>query len=146
MDQTVVGSGASLTDAQWTRIEPLLPDRTPKPGARWRDHRKMIDAIAFKFQSGTQSVRARPGRADGGRGIGLARVGESVPPLRVRHVADSGVPERSLLRQRAPGRTTGGGDREPDARGRAASASRQDPDRLLQDANRRVSYEHAAFT
>ncbi|WP_394816267.1 hypothetical protein [Streptomyces mooreae] len=33
---------------QWARIEPLLPDRTPKRGGRWRDHREVIDAIAFK--------------------------------------------------------------------------------------------------
>ncbi|MGW2064730.1 transposase, partial [Streptomyces sp. NPDC001937] len=45
-----------LTDAQWTRIEPLLPDRTPKRGGRWREHREVIDAIAFKFQTGTQWV------------------------------------------------------------------------------------------
>ncbi|WP_374112964.1 IS5 family transposase [Streptomyces sp. WAC 00631] len=45
-----------LTDAQWARIEPLLPDRTPKRGGRWRDHREVIDAIAFKFQTGTQWV------------------------------------------------------------------------------------------
>ncbi|WP_370531692.1 IS5 family transposase [Streptomyces venezuelae] len=43
----------SLTDAQWARIEPLLPDRTPKRGARWRDHRQVIDAIAFKYRTGT---------------------------------------------------------------------------------------------
>ncbi|MFD6864647.1 transposase, partial [Streptomyces diastaticus] len=43
-----------LTDAQWARIEPLLPDRTPKRGGRWRDHREVIDAIAYKFQTGTQ--------------------------------------------------------------------------------------------
>ncbi|MFE9708465.1 IS5 family transposase [Streptomyces sp. NPDC005930] len=46
----------SLTDAQWARIEPLLPNRTPKRGGRWRDHRQVIDAIAFKFQTGTQWV------------------------------------------------------------------------------------------
>jgi transposase len=45
-----------LTDAQWARIEPLLPDRTPKRGGRRRDHREVIDAIAFKFQTGTQWV------------------------------------------------------------------------------------------
>ncbi|MGN9821657.1 IS5 family transposase [Streptomyces sp. SD11] len=45
-----------LTDAQWARIEPLRPDRTPKRGGRWRDHRQVIDAIAFKFQTGTQWV------------------------------------------------------------------------------------------
>ncbi|MFF0561990.1 IS5 family transposase [Streptomyces sp. NPDC004266] len=43
-----------LTDVQWARIEPLLPDRTPKRGGRWRDHRQVIDAIAYKFQTGIQ--------------------------------------------------------------------------------------------
>ncbi|MEU2560744.1 transposase, partial [Streptomyces longispororuber] len=48
-DHPVVGLGVSLTDAQWARIEPLLPDRTPRRGGRWRDHRQVIDAIAFKY-------------------------------------------------------------------------------------------------
>ncbi|MEU0250709.1 transposase, partial [Streptomyces sp. NPDC006235] len=56
LDQSVVGPGVPLTDAQWARIEPLLPDRTPKRGGRWRDHREVIDAIAYKFQTGTQWV------------------------------------------------------------------------------------------
>ncbi|MFJ1535988.1 transposase [Streptomyces mirabilis] len=54
LDQLVVGPGVPLTDAQWARIEPLLPDRTPKRGGRRRDHREVIDAIAFKFQTGIQ--------------------------------------------------------------------------------------------
>ncbi|MFD7900290.1 IS5 family transposase [Streptomyces sp. NPDC059743] len=45
-----------LTDAQWARIEPLLPDRTPRRGGRWRDHRQVIDAIAWKFRTGSQWV------------------------------------------------------------------------------------------
>ncbi|MGV4988526.1 IS5 family transposase, partial [Streptomyces sp. NRAIS3] len=45
-----------LSDLQWARIEPLLPDRTPKRGGRWRDHREVIDAIAFKFHTGTQWI------------------------------------------------------------------------------------------
>ncbi|MFE4391349.1 IS5 family transposase [Streptomyces sp. NPDC056844] len=53
MDQSVVGSGVPLTDAQWARIEPLLPDRAPKRGGRWRDHRQVIDAIAFNYRTGT---------------------------------------------------------------------------------------------
>ncbi|MET9862701.1 IS5 family transposase [Streptomyces smyrnaeus] len=56
MDHSVVGSGVPLTDAQWARIEPLLPDRTPRRGGRWRDHREVIDAIAYRFQTGTQWV------------------------------------------------------------------------------------------
>ncbi|MGW4840209.1 IS5 family transposase [Streptomyces globisporus] len=43
----------SLADAQWARLEPLLPDRTPRRGGRWRDHRQVIDAIAFKYRTGT---------------------------------------------------------------------------------------------
>ncbi|MGX1972143.1 transposase [Streptomyces kronopolitis] len=54
MDQLVAGPGAPLTDAQWARIDPLLPDRTPKRGVRRRDHREVIDAFAFNFQTGTQ--------------------------------------------------------------------------------------------
>lgn len=55
-DHLIVGLCVPLTDAQWARIEPLLPDRTPKRGGRWRDHREVIDAIAFKFKTGTQWV------------------------------------------------------------------------------------------
>ncbi|MER5281636.1 transposase [Streptomyces sp. NPDC002809] len=56
LDHRIVGSGVPLTAAQWARTEPLLPDRTPKRGGRWRDHREVIDAIAFKFQTGTPWV------------------------------------------------------------------------------------------
>ncbi|MEV6727095.1 transposase [Streptomyces xanthochromogenes] len=56
-----------LTDAQWARIEPLLPERKPKRGGRWRDHREVIDAIAFKFQTSTQWVHTcQRGTATGG--------------------------------------------------------------------------------
>ncbi|WP_442785479.1 transposase [Actinacidiphila sp. DG2A-62] len=54
MSQPVVGPGVSLTDAQWARIEPLLPDRTPKRGGRWHDHREVLDAIAFKSRTATE--------------------------------------------------------------------------------------------
>ncbi|MFG2593892.1 IS5 family transposase [Streptomyces sp. NPDC048438] len=57
-----------LTDAQWARIEPLLPGRTPKRGGRWRDHREVIDAIAFKFQTGSQWVHL-PERYGNWRGV-----------------------------------------------------------------------------
>jgi transposase len=68
LDQLVVGSGVPLSDAQWARIEPLLPDRTPQRGGRWRDHREVIDAIAFKFQTGTQWVHL-PDRYGNWRGV-----------------------------------------------------------------------------
>ncbi|MFD6040219.1 IS5 family transposase [Streptomyces koyangensis] len=78
-----------LTDAQWARIEPLLPDRTPKRGGRWPDHREVIDAIACKFQTGPQWVhlperygnwwgvcnRLRMWAVDGYVGAGFHRTG-----------------------------------------------------------------------
>ncbi|MFE7978145.1 IS5 family transposase [Streptomyces shenzhenensis] len=64
----VVGPGVPLSDAQWARIEPLLPDRTPRRGGRWRDHREVIDAIAFKFRTGTQWVHL-PERYGNWRGV-----------------------------------------------------------------------------
>ncbi|MFI1177646.1 transposase [Streptomyces melanogenes] len=57
-----------LTDGQWARIEPLLPGHTPKRGGRWRDHREVIDAIAFKFQTGTQRVHL-PDKYGNWRGV-----------------------------------------------------------------------------
>ncbi|MFD0629230.1 transposase [Streptomyces sp. Wh19] len=45
-----------MTDAQWARIEPSLPDRIPRRGGRWRDHREVIDAIAWKFQTESQWI------------------------------------------------------------------------------------------
>ncbi|MFF7456875.1 transposase [Kitasatospora sp. NPDC008115] len=52
-DHRIVGPVVPLSDAQWARMEPLLPDRTPKQGGRRRDHRQVINAIAFTFQTGT---------------------------------------------------------------------------------------------
>ncbi|MEU5167561.1 transposase [Streptomyces mutomycini] len=46
----------SSTDAQWARPEPLLPDRSPRRNGRWRDHRQVLDAIAFKYRTGTPWV------------------------------------------------------------------------------------------
>ncbi len=56
LDHLIVGLGVPLTDVQWAWIEPLLPNRTPQRGGRWRDHREVIDAIAWKFQTGSQWV------------------------------------------------------------------------------------------
>ncbi|MTE17985.1 transposase [Streptomyces sp. TRM43335] len=86
MDQSVVGPGVPLTDTQWARIEPLLPDRTPKRGGRWRDHREVIDAIAYRFQTGTQPPWTPPhqaGRGPGRQGVLLAR--DPHPPEQTRY-------------------------------------------------------------
>ncbi|MET7841916.1 transposase [Streptomyces sp. NPDC005356] len=51
-------------------MEPLLPDRAPKQARRWRDHREEIDAIAFKFRTGTQWVHL-PEKYGNWRGRGV---------------------------------------------------------------------------
>jgi hypothetical protein len=41
-----------LTDAQWTRIEALLPQNNEDRGRRWRDHRRVIDGMLWVHASG----------------------------------------------------------------------------------------------
>jgi transposase len=41
-----------LTDAEWARLEPLLPDRTPRRGGRWLDHRQVINGILWRTRTG----------------------------------------------------------------------------------------------
>ncbi|MEU3916995.1 transposase [Streptomyces sp. NPDC029004] len=53
---------------QWARIELLLPDPPPKRGGRRRDHCEVIDAVAFKLQTGRQWVNV-PERYENLRGV-----------------------------------------------------------------------------
>lgn len=34
-------------------LEPLLPDRTPRRGGQWRDHREVLEAIAWRYRTGS---------------------------------------------------------------------------------------------
>jgi transposase len=42
-----------LTDEMWAQFEPLLPDRTPQRGGRWIDHRAVVEAICWRFRTGS---------------------------------------------------------------------------------------------
>jgi transposase len=42
-----------LADAEWERLEPLLPDRTPCRGGRWSDHRPVINGVLWRTRTGT---------------------------------------------------------------------------------------------
>jgi len=42
-----------LTDVMWGRLEPLLPGREPVRGGRWRDHREVVEAIIWRFRTGS---------------------------------------------------------------------------------------------
>ncbi|WWQ69530.1 IS5 family transposase (plasmid) [Streptomyces sp. Q6] len=39
-----------ITDAMWTRIKPLMP-ADPVRGRRWADHRRTLEAIAWKYRT-----------------------------------------------------------------------------------------------
>ena len=41
-----------LTDAEWALLEPLLPDRTPKRGGPWADHRMVVNGVFWRTRTG----------------------------------------------------------------------------------------------
>jgi transposase len=42
-----------LTDEEWARLEPLLPDLNPQRGGRWLDHRRVINGVIWRARSGS---------------------------------------------------------------------------------------------
>ncbi|MFD8516487.1 transposase, partial [Streptomyces antimycoticus] len=46
-------SWVPLSDAVWARLEPQLPDRLVRQqgGRAWRDHRQVLDAIGWRYQT-----------------------------------------------------------------------------------------------
>src|SRR3954471_18825093 len=42
-----------LSDEAWARIEPLLPSSQGKRGGRWREHRQVVEAIAWRYRTGS---------------------------------------------------------------------------------------------
>ena len=43
---------AVLNDAQWARIEPLLPSSDGQRGRPFRDHRQVIEGIVYRLRTG----------------------------------------------------------------------------------------------
>jgi transposase len=44
---------AVLTDAQWARIEPLMPSSKGQRGRPFRDHRQVVEGIVYRLRTGT---------------------------------------------------------------------------------------------
>lgn len=42
-----------VSDEAWERIRLLLPSSEGKRGGRWRDHRQVIEAIAWRYRAGS---------------------------------------------------------------------------------------------
>ena len=41
-----------FTDAEWERLAPLMPSWEGKRGNRFRDHRQVVEGIAYRFRTG----------------------------------------------------------------------------------------------
>jgi transposase len=41
-----------LTDEEWGRLEPLLPDQSPRRGGRWVDHRMILNGMFWRTRCG----------------------------------------------------------------------------------------------
>lgn len=42
-----------ISDEQWAWMEPLLPSSAGLRGRPWRDHRQVLEAITWKFRTGS---------------------------------------------------------------------------------------------
>src|SRR3954449_2911839 len=42
-----------VSDEAWAWMEPLLPSSAGRRGGRWRDHRQVIEAISWKYRTGS---------------------------------------------------------------------------------------------
>jgi transposase len=42
-----------LSDQAWAVISPLLPSSAGRRGGRWRNHRQVIEAIAWRYRTGS---------------------------------------------------------------------------------------------
>ena len=42
-----------IGDEVWVRIEALLPSSAGRRGGRWRDHRVVVEAIAWRYRTGS---------------------------------------------------------------------------------------------
>ena len=42
-----------VSDEAWAWMQPLLPSSAGRRGGRWRDHRQVIEAIAWKYRTGS---------------------------------------------------------------------------------------------
>ena len=43
---------ATLSDADWARIEPLMPSSEGRRGRPFRDHRQVVEGIIYRFRTG----------------------------------------------------------------------------------------------
>ncbi|MET3721337.1 MULTISPECIES: transposase [unclassified Arthrobacter] len=41
-----------FTDAQWARVEPLLPSSDGQRGRPFRNHRQVVKGIAYRYRCG----------------------------------------------------------------------------------------------
>lgn len=53
----------ALTDAQWARIEPLLPPLRGHWGRPFKEHRPVVEGIIYRYRYRTGKVAVEPADA-----------------------------------------------------------------------------------
>lgn len=64
-----------ITDELWELVEPALPSGVGRQGRPWRDHRQVLEAIAWRFRTGC------PWRGSAGRIWAVADAMEAASSL-----------------------------------------------------------------
>ncbi|WP_443054257.1 transposase [Streptomyces sp. NBC_00271] len=70
-----------FTDAQWGKIEPLMPGGG-KPGGQRADHRRVINGVLFRARSGCPGLICRSGTVSGRPSARAVAAGRRTPPGR----------------------------------------------------------------
>ena len=52
VDCAVMSRSRVLSDAQWSRVEELLPSSSGRRGRPFRDHRQVVEGIIFRYRAG----------------------------------------------------------------------------------------------
>jgi transposase len=50
---SIVARMEQLSDEAWALIEPLLPSSAGCRGGQWRDHRRVLEAILWRYRTGS---------------------------------------------------------------------------------------------
>ncbi|MET8747934.1 transposase [Streptomyces sp. NPDC004728] len=59
---------ACLTERQWDRIRPLLPSSAGRRGRPWAEHRRIVEAIVYRYRTVFLGGTSQPG-SDPGVGV-----------------------------------------------------------------------------
>jgi hypothetical protein len=69
-----------LTDAEWARLEALLPDQSPQRGGRWTDHRTVLNGVFLRPGAGCRGGTCHPSTGTGRPSTTGIAAGQAMAP------------------------------------------------------------------